>query len=305
VEGLGHRHGGSGFSRDNAFSANWLALREPADTRARSAAIVDFLLPQEESPPQEPLSIIDLGAGTGANLRYLAPRLGGRQEWLLVDSDGALLAVADTSLRDWAGTLDARVETEANVISITAASFSATVRIQELDVARKLATLLLPRGCLVTTSALLDLVSWTWLESLADACRAAHASVLFALTYDGRMTLEPAEPDDGLARALFNRHQHNDKGFGPALGPEAAAATKDAFANRGYTLETAASDWRLGRDEQRLQAELIDGWVTAALEVEPGSTRRLERWRARRRARIDAGEATLVVGHSDLAGLPS
>jgi hypothetical protein len=149
------------------------------------------------------------------------------------------------------------------------------------------------------------LVSQSWLEALADACLAAHASVLFALTYDGRMTLEPAEPDDDLARALFNRHQHEDKGFGPALGPDAAAATKAAFANRGYTLVTAPSDWRLGRNEQRLQAELIDGWLAAALEIDPGSTLRLERWCARHRACIDAGESTIVVGHSDLGGLPA
>jgi SAM-dependent methyltransferase len=255
--------------------------------------------------PRESLSIIDLGAGTGANLRYLAPRLGGPQEWLLVDSDRALLAVASTRLREWAASLDARVEVDANRISITTALFSAVVRTQELDMARRPGALALPRGCLVTASALLDLVSQSWLETLADACGAARARVLFALTYDGRLTLEPAEPDDDLTRALFNRHQHKDKGFGPALGGDAVAATKAAFANRGYVLETAASDWRLGRAEQSLQRELVDGWLAAALEIEPGSTSRLTRWCARHRAHIDAGESTVVVGHSDLGGLPA
>src|SRR5512145_1693947 len=36
-------------------------------------------------------SVVDLGAGTGANLRYLAPRLGSPQDWLAVDSDPVLL----------------------------------------------------------------------------------------------------------------------------------------------------------------------------------------------------------------------
>jgi SAM-dependent methyltransferase len=300
-----------------AFSADWLALREPADARARSSAIVNAIVGRSDlsrdkskesrlNPlPRESLSIIDLGAGTGANLRYLAPRLGGPQEWLLVDSDRALLAVASTRLREWAASLDARVEVDANRISITTALFSAVVRTQELDMARRPGALALPRGCLVTASALLDLVSQSWLETLADACGAASARVLFALTYDGRLTLEPAEPDDDLARALFNRHQRKDKGFGPALGPEAAAATKAAFAKRGYVLETAVSDWRLGRAEQSLQRELVDGWLAAALEIEPGSTSRLKRWCARHRARIDAGESTVVVGHSDLGGFPS
>jgi hypothetical protein len=118
------------------------------------------------------------------------------------------------------------------------------------------------------------------------------------------LTRAPAARDDDLARALFNRHQHTDKGFGPALGPGAAAAAKAAFGQLGYTLSEAASDWRLGRADQRLQGELIDGWLAAALETEPGSTLRLERWHTRHRARIDAGESTVVVGHSDLGGWP-
>ncbi|HEY7671320.1 MAG TPA: class I SAM-dependent methyltransferase [Gammaproteobacteria bacterium] len=280
-----------------AFSAAWLALREPADARARSAALVEVIRGSG--------AIVDLGAGTGANLRYLAPRLGGNQEWLLVDSDGGLLSGARAQLREWAATLDARVETDTNRILITAASFSAAVRTQELDIARNLAALPLSRGCLVTASALLDLVSPHWLEALADACRAANAEVLFALTYDGRMTLEPAEPDDEIARALFNRHQRKDKGFGPALGPEAAAAAKPAFAKRGYVVETAASDWRLGHDEQRLQGELIDGWLDAALEIDPDSRHALEPWHARHRRRIDAGQCRMSVGHADVAGRPS
>ena len=285
-----------------AFSADWLALREPADARARSSAIVDTIL--RGVFPQEPLSIVDLGAGTGANLRYLAPRLGGRQEWLLVDSDPGLLVAAREKLVEWARGLGAQVATDANRISIATDSFSAAVRAGKLDLALELETLHLPHGCLVTASALLDLVSRSWLEELAEACRGSFAKVLFALTYDGRMTLAPPEPDDELARALFNRHQHTDKGFGPALGPEAATTAYAAFADRGYALCAAASDWRLGSDERRLQAELLAGWLAAATEIEPHFRSHLARWSARHARRIAAGESTLVVGHSDLAGIP-
>jgi hypothetical protein len=309
-----------------AFSAAWLALREPADARARSSAVVDALrrrsiggsgfsrdsagkarlkpLPQESSLPGEPLSIVDLGAGTGANLRYLAPRLGGKQDWLLVDSDSGLLGIARAKLLEWAATLDAGVETDVNGISIAAASFSATVRTQKLDIALELEALDLPRGGLVTASALLDLVSQRWLEALADACHAARANVLFALTYDGRMTLEPPEPDDELARALFNRHQRTDKGFGPALGPEAAQAAEAAFAQRGYLLEPGTSDWCLGGETRALQAQHLDGWLRAACEIEPKSRPKLARWHARHRRWIDAGQSRILVGHADFAGVP-
>jgi hypothetical protein len=291
-----------------AFSADWLALREPADARARSTAVVDAIRESSRGGSSfsrdagATLRIVDLGAGTGANLRYLAPRLGGAQEWLLVDSDHGLLEAAGAALTQWASALGATVAEREREITIAAADFTCTALTVELDLARRFSALALPRDCLVTAAALLDLVSEAWLEMLADACHDARARVLFALTYDGRLALDPAEPDDELARAYFNRHQHLDKGFGPALGPDAPARASAAFARRGYALTTAESDWLIGGEARRLQAELVDGWLDAALEIEPSSRRALERWHARHRRRIDAGESTLVVGHSDLAG---
>src|SRR5262245_30585886 len=76
--------------RMGEFSAEWLALREPADHRARSvdlsravgARLID----------RHPVRVVDLAAGTGSNLRYLARFLPPRQHWRLVDRDTALLA---------------------------------------------------------------------------------------------------------------------------------------------------------------------------------------------------------------------
>ena len=63
------------------FSSEWLALREPADARARDAGLSVQLAQRlllarrarAESPV--PARFIDLACGTGANLRYLAPPL--------------------------------------------------------------------------------------------------------------------------------------------------------------------------------------------------------------------------------------
>ena len=76
---------------------------------------------------------------------------------------------------------------------------------------------------LVTTSALLDLVSAEWLERLVVETAARRLPVYAALSYDGKIALSPQDPFDSDIVAAVNRHQHGDKGFGPALGPEAAA----------------------------------------------------------------------------------
>ena len=87
---------------------------------------------------------------------------------------------------------------------------------------------------LVTASALLDLVSESWLRLLAARCREAGATALFTLTYDGRSSCDPVEPEDELVRELMNLHQKTDKGLGgPADGPDAWAVAERAF-RRGW-----------------------------------------------------------------------
>jgi hypothetical protein len=154
---------------------------------------------------------------------------------------------------------------------------------------------------LVTASALLDLVSERWLHRLVDSCRAAGSMALFALTYNGDMRCEPEAPEDALVRDLVNRHQRNDKGFGPALGPSAPQQAARLFGEAGYEVRTERSDWLLGAAAEHLQAQLIEGWAAAAEEISPGRGPELRDWKARRLAHVAAGTSRLIVGHDDLA----
>ena len=56
------------------FSDDWLSLREPADHRSRNMALEAELARQLIDVEEQ--RIVDLGAGSGSNLRALAPRLG-------------------------------------------------------------------------------------------------------------------------------------------------------------------------------------------------------------------------------------
>ncbi|MBS3744804.1 MAG: class I SAM-dependent methyltransferase, partial [Wenzhouxiangellaceae bacterium] len=75
------------------FEADWLSLREAADAAARDPDLVGRASAWLADRPR-PLAITDLGAGSGANPRFLAPRLPGPQRWRLVDHDAGLLARA-------------------------------------------------------------------------------------------------------------------------------------------------------------------------------------------------------------------
>ena len=305
----------------SAFSAEWLALREPHDAAARAVELVGLLRVRPymtrngaEAPRVAARPIVDLGAGSGANLRWVAPRLGGEQAWLLVDQDAALLAAAENALIDWAAAPGAAALAESPALGpgrdgwlddivVTGAGFACRVRRARADLAAELERIELPERALVTSSALLDLVSADWLDALARRCDAASADVYFALTYDGRTVCSPTDEADVEVLELFNRHQRGDKGFGAALGPTAGLRAVDAFVARGYRVASRTSDWRIGPGAAAFQRELLAGWLGAALEIAPQRRAALEAWHRRRVAHVDAGASTLVVGHLDVIGI--
>lgn len=265
-----------------SFSADWLALREPADRAARApdltAAVAARLSRQSRTRG------IDLAGGTGSNIRYLLPRLPHIDHWTLVDHDAALLDVARRSLEPLARPRGITVEAQrADLNALDAVS---------LD------------GCaLVTASALLDLVSDRWMRAFARWCLDARADVLCVLSYDGRIQCDPPDPDDQRVRDLVNAHQRTDKGFGPALGPDAVGAAEEAFA--GWETSVATSDWRLDAGAAALQRQLVEGWASAASVMAPAEAGVIGAWCSRRLARIAAGESRILVGHRDFAATPS
>ena len=260
-----------------SFSADWLALREPVEAAARNRELTTRLCDWRRK--QGALSVLDLGSGTGANCRFLAPLLGGDQHWRLVDHEPALLAAIDP-LQDSSGLLRRETTT--------------------LDLAGSWERLEKPPTDLVTASALLDLVSTDWLARLARRCQTWRAAVFIVLSYDGTIRWEPALAGDDRVRDWLNRHQRMDKGFGPALGPDAAPALAALLEERGYPVALRPSPWLLGPEQALLQHALLTGWVAAVREIAPEPADELADWADQRRLLIKQGRTRLAVGHWDL-----
>lgn len=271
------------------FDAEWLALREPADRRARDGKLPERLCAAWRRRGWS--RVVDLGSGTGANLRYLAPRLPPGQRWTLVDHDPRHV--------DRLRRLDAPPEVDAVVAASRDLAAEGLAAVEGAD--------------LVTASALLDLVSEPWLSALVRRCAEAGCGAYFALTYDGEvqwMTESAAgwrvdhDPEDDLVREAVNRHQRGDKGFGPALGPAAAPLAARLLREAGYRTWLATSGWRLEAADRRLTDRLVEGWAAAAAERRPDAADRVAAWRGRRGAAIARGSFRVTVGHRDLLALP-
>jgi len=253
-------------------SPEWLSLREPADAAARSAELADRL--GQHLAAAGRLVIHDLGGGSGAMGRWLAPRLPGPQHWVVHDRDAGLLKLAAADVPG-----------------------PVTVEGRRSDITR------LTRGelagaSLVTASALLDLLTADELVLVLVA--SAGCPMLLALTVVGHVTLTPEEPLDALMGAAFNAHQRR----GRRLGPDAVAAVVDELRGTGAEVLVRPSPWRLDAARSDLTAEWFAGWVGAACEQEPGLAPEAGAYMERRLGQAAAGELEVIVDHADVLVLP-
>jgi hypothetical protein len=280
------------------FSSDWLALREPADRAARSPALLGSLAAFASTAKS--LTILDLGAGTGSTVRAVAPHLAASQSWILVDHDGALVETGRRLLAAWATDAggDGGAARAGGPLSLRLGAVPVTVTWRQADLAAADWPSLLAGVDLVTASALFDLVSAAFVERFADAVAAAGAAVYVALDVDGSASWSPPHPDDAAVAAAFRSHQGIDKGFGPALGPEASRVLAKALAARGYRVETEKSPWRLDAGSAALIGSLAEGWADAARSagLDPAVS---DRWLAARRSAEGC-----VIGHTDLFATP-
>ena len=285
----------------SGFSTDWLSLREPADHAARDNPVTERL--QARARAHQGLSILDLGAGTGSNLRFLAPRLGHRQRWRLLDHDPALLAALPTRLEEWAAHNDYTLVGTA-VTTLEGPGFSARIASAHADLAGGIDSWLSADATdLVCASALLDLVSDDWLCTVLASCLRHRASTCFTLNYDGNVHWHPALHDDDVLRAHLNAHQQQSKGIGMALGPSAGEAATRHLVDLGFSAMQAASPWQLDARHAKLQVALAEGWVAAAIEHDAGIARRAGDWLDRRRELAVEAGARVTVGHLDVLGL--
>lgn len=287
--------------------ARWLQLREPSDAAARSADVTRALAGAVAD--LRTVRVLDLGTGTGSNIRYLTPHLPRRQRWLIADRDPLLLALVPARMVPWASAHGLDVRPRPGGCTIDGTSLQCEIDARVTDLCR-LDDDLFEGQDVVTASALLDLASAPWLQALAERCREAGAAALFTLTYNGWSTCAPEEPEDEAIRDLLNRHQHTDKGLGgAAAGPDAAELAPRCFEDEGFRVRTARTDWHLDSAHADMQRMLVDGWSEAALELIGGNgvspwpltPADIEDWRRRRHDHIDAGRSRIAVGHTDMA----
>jgi SAM-dependent methyltransferase len=276
----------------SGFSPEWLDLREPVDHRSRNRKLERALAKHFDG--WRPVTVVDLGCGTGSNLRATAPLLGPEQHWTLVDNDQRLLEAAAERLASWADGADRQGER----LALFKGAKRINVEFRRADLAGDLEAALGPSVNLVTASALFDLASAAFIARFAAAIAVRKSAFYTVLTYDGDQRWTPEHEADAAMADAFHAHQTRDKGFGAAAGPDAPDALSEAFAAAGYTVQEGDSAWRLGPGDEALLVELASGFAEAVRETGQVDAQTIAAWRAIIRT-------AAIVGHADTLALPA
>ena len=261
--------------------ASWLAARVTADDAAR-AATIDTLLPrlieQIGATPSTAVRIVDIGAGSGANQRWLSPRLPWSQRWVHLDHDPAILRhthhVGDTEFV--VGGVDV--------------------------VADLLAAAEVAGPTMITCAAVLDVLSRTDLELLGRLVIAHRVPALLSLSVTGDLELEPADELDQPLSTAFDAHQRRDD----RAGPDAPALLAGQCRAAGLDVLAVETPWLLSADsDPGFVTRFLSERVDAAVEQQPALANLAARWLGDRLAQQERGELRIRVGHRDLLLLPA
>lgn len=244
---------------DERVLADWLSMRGQADrdARQRSVHLVEACARHLDGGG----TAIDLGSGTGANHDYLAPRLPGTR-WVLLDHDAELLEHSTADAHRVVGGLDRLPELVADAAP----------------------------PVLVTCSALLDVLTASDLESVAQVLADTGAVGLFAMSVDGQVHFEPPLLDDELVTDAFNAHQRR-RG---RPGPDGARHLTEVARGLGLDVETVPTPWVL--EPCDLTRRLLKERAEAASQQRPEHAGRIAAWLEQRLQRTER----IVIGHVDL-----
>ena len=269
----------------SGFSIEWLNLREVSDHRSRDKELLKTAVDWLNNLKAKDKVIVDLGSGTGSTIRGLQryKTLTPSVQWRLVDNDPELLAEA------------VHRHSEEYSIESFLVDLSATQKLPLKSVS------------LITASALLDLVSGDFIRDLCQLIKEKNEDrplgFYSALNYDGCIKWTPFHPLDAAILMNFNTDQRRDKGFGPALGPDATDFLKTQFHSTKFQCLSAKSPWLLGSADYLLTESLINGISGVAVKTDELTNSDIQDWKTFRMKNVRNG--TCFLGHTDILVLPN
>lgn len=280
----------------------WLACRYDADRAARSTGVRDRVAACFSG--RSDMRIVDLGAGTGANLAHCTGLFAGDQHWTLIEQDPGLLDAVEASLDCWLGVLGwtARAgEQLADGLRFTKNGRSLRVTLVPATVECLAERVDLAATDLVTANALFDLFSEIQFHDVITLLRRFRVPCYATLNY-ASMRFTPSDRLSEHYVDLYEAHMRRPRPAGRSMGARCTHEMAAVATRIGARVERAPSPWILGPGKAPMLRYLVRFMREAIPEVLPCPTDlpQLLAWEKERMALIERRGLSLDVSHEDI-----
>ena len=253
------------------------------------------------------LNLLDLGCATGANFRYLAPRLDCHQNWTLMDRDDSAFEDLIEETEHWAGSHNWTMKNrEDRSFTLVADDQQWHVNMYVIALDEEVEKINLGGFHALCSSNFLEKTSAEWYRKLAQRCADAQLPQLLGVNYTSHLKLSPSDPDDALVMEGFHRHIKQDYGLGEAMGDETSYYILRELTNLRFTVQESEYVWYLNSTRQPALINLMIERLSKSAQAVYGEEeeKRIQAWASRRHYAIAAKKVKMEIGYSDILAKP-
>ena len=285
--------------------AQWLAHRFACDAEARHDEIehkfLDFFRQHQTS-----LKIVDIGSGTGANVRYYFDKIPHAQEWTLIEQSTYLLEECRHSLSAFAQEHNYSWQAQGDAFLLTdTEEKTATIKLVpgRLEHIEQLTDL--PHTDVVTANAVFDLLSFEQFDALVSTLARHDVCLLATLNYYETSFL-PFSDQDHRFTHWYHMHMKRPQPMGIAMGPDCSAEMLDLLAQHHMMIEQEGSQWHLKKCDLTMHRYILHFMKQAIseLSLSQEEQRDFNAWLDRKKELCRQRELEIIIDHSDIFACP-
>ena len=286
------------MSNPTAYYLDWLAERYHFDAAARNPAVEQKFL--HTLPAQDTISLVDVGAGSGANCRYLMEKITTDQQWLLIEQNPDFSQASLQALQEYASRQGYTSILEQNTLIIQTPTKTVQVKARcgsllEIDGLANLSN-----TDAVVANAVFDLFTPAQFEAFVSTLAQHSLIFLSTLNYEN-MSFSSGNGQDEKVIALYHAHMLRQQTVGKAMGPTCVPQMIEILQKQRYTVSSGNSVWHIQRKHEKMISYLLSFMESSIVELPltPEDTWLLKQWKKQKEA---ASDFTLTIEHQDILG---
>lgn len=288
---------------ENIFDPTWLNTRFPFDEAGRNKTIDEVVmkyLGQERSADQQPLTLLDVGAGTAANFLHFFEKINHAQEWFFLDHDIRVLQAGVERIKKYAISKSLPIREIPQGIVVERGGKTIKVKIFAGSFEKVEEVIGWPDFEIVMASAFFDLFSTGQLVDFLDKIALHKIPLLLTLNYFD-MRFFPTNTFDTKITQWYGEHMQKPREGRSAMGAQCSSRIRSYLLSNDIAFCEGVSSWKISGKDQPMLNFLL-GFIESSLfelDLEGNDRHRLDQWLQLRKQQWQHQSLAMEVDHFD------